>query len=570
MWEHPKVSHKKKTDRDREQDRLDKILLDKAKQEFAARQQELSQPLLPREPLIKTDGNNWMHVICAVFTPEVKLSKAATMERAEGTRAIPPARFEAKCKLCKKQDHGACVPCHQCHANFHVACAFEAGYTFGFDVTPVKGSRKDQVTTVNLPDESGTLTAAIWCRDHTVKSIVHPMNEVVDENGTTVLQLFVENFKQADDSLAGTARKAQLVNQSIKTHLQSAAASGINRRTSTMGHGMSSIKKGRTTAHDESVTPKESPAADVATSHRGGKRSCTNCGSDTSPMFYALPDGIKSESEGSRERSRQLYNCHHCHYKHLLPEDQHDDGNREVVSLDNMKWPPPLGHFPAIHKLQFEEEALDEERDAGAVAGSAELFDSIAGPMSKEQHILPELPSARSRQHSQSLVNGVPPRHRMAASPALGDTPFGGVLPPPMLNGGSGRGGSRASLPSTERRENPPQASPEYTGRSPQSTYDWSQGRTPLPPLSSLASQASGQPPYMMDYRQSRERSNTASRPPSGLPEGPGLGVTSFLGHGSPVVSRQGRSSTPQGPVGLDPRLAGGASASPSLGNLLS
>ena len=84
MWEAPKVSHKKKTDRDREKERMEKDLLDSAKRAYAKRQTELGRPLEPREALKQTQDNNWVHVTCALWTPDIKFSEPNALERAEG------------------------------------------------------------------------------------------------------------------------------------------------------------------------------------------------------------------------------------------------------------------------------------------------------------------------------------------------------------------------------------------------------------------------------------------------------------------------------------------------------
>src|ERR1700683_2094781 len=116
----------------------------------------------------------------------------------------------------------------------HVACAHQAGYILGFDIAPVKGSRRDQFSIVNIDGEIGTMTAAIWCKEHVpTKTIVHRMHDIVDtSSGLNALQLYVQNFKQADLALTGTVRKATLVNQSTKVN-PVVVPTPANRRTST-------------------------------------------------------------------------------------------------------------------------------------------------------------------------------------------------------------------------------------------------------------------------------------------------------------------------------------------------
>jgi hypothetical protein len=111
FYEQPKVTHKKKTDRDREKERLEKELIDKAKEEYRLRQQDKGRPLLPREPLKRTADNNWVHVYCALWHPEIKFKNATRFDTVEGIGAST-LRYDAVCKLCKTA-RGACASCLQ-------------------------------------------------------------------------------------------------------------------------------------------------------------------------------------------------------------------------------------------------------------------------------------------------------------------------------------------------------------------------------------------------------------------------------------------------------------------------
>ncbi|KAI7276330.1 hypothetical protein KC345_g6828 [Hortaea werneckii] len=304
LVEPPKVSHKKKTDREREKERMEKELTEAMRAEYRSKQISMHRPPLPREPLKRTTGNNWVHVYCAVWTPEIRFSNAQKMEVAEGFQLIPPARYEAVCKLCKNKDHlnkvredaGACVSCFQCGANFHASCAFEAGYQFGFDVTPVKGSRKDQVVTARLGEENGAVTAGIWCKEHAVKSIIHPLNEVVDESGKNALQVFVETYKQADLTLTGTVRKAAQA-QLTKDKGQQAAPAVVNgsRRESTANSSSTGMRRG---ARASIANERSSAAAELKADAENGatavsdgaetttERRCAKCNIDVTPRWH--------------------------------------------------------------------------------------------------------------------------------------------------------------------------------------------------------------------------------------------------------------------------------------------
>lgn len=70
----------------------------------------------PREALKRTADNNWVHVTCAVWTPEIKFGSGDALVPAEGVASIPRPRFEEVCCVCWKRS-GACVSCHHCRVS---------------------------------------------------------------------------------------------------------------------------------------------------------------------------------------------------------------------------------------------------------------------------------------------------------------------------------------------------------------------------------------------------------------------------------------------------------------------
>ncbi|KAH7399584.1 hypothetical protein BKA66DRAFT_565653 [Pyrenochaeta sp. MPI-SDFR-AT-0127] len=284
FYEQPKVSHKKKTDRDREKERLEKELIDKAKDEYRIKQQEKGRPLVPREPLKRTADNNWVHVYCAIWHPEIKFSNATRLDMVEGIGA-PTLRYDAVCKLCKTTN-GACASCLQCHATFHVGCAHSNGHIFGFDMTPVKASRRDAVPTVTLNGDTGTLLAAIWCKEHAPKTPVHPMNEEVEGTDLIALQLFAREFKQADLTLTGTARKANLVDQSTRIVPQPTPTQ-INRRASAVTAQTPTSAKGR---HSNAGLPVKEESSEPPVPK--ADRKCVRCKIDASPRWWKIDETV--------------------------------------------------------------------------------------------------------------------------------------------------------------------------------------------------------------------------------------------------------------------------------------
>ena len=269
---------------------------------------------MPREALKKTANNNWVHVICAVWTQEIRFSNSCALEVAEGIARGPISshRFDLMCKFCNTMQ-GICISCPICHDNFHIGCAHLAGCTFGFDITPVKSSRRDHVNIVTLGQETGYMTAAVWCKDHQVKTIVHTINEMteIDEKQMNTLQLFAQTYKQADLTFAGTMRKANLVSQFTKT--ATAAPSTIagnsptaftnpaslnsttpnNRRISATLSTISGTKGHRASAGGEESGNDRNRTRSPATPL---DRQCCKCMIDVSPRWWKVDNSVCIDS----------------------------------------------------------------------------------------------------------------------------------------------------------------------------------------------------------------------------------------------------------------------------------
>ncbi|KAL2178878.1 uncharacterized protein P884DRAFT_268856 [Thermothelomyces heterothallicus CBS 202.75] len=304
--EQPKISnsHKKKTEKERERERMERENAQRAADYYRKKQEEMNRPVNPREPLKRTADNNWVHVTCAVFTPEVKFGNAKALSPSEGIPLIPRASYAEVCEVCKKTD-GACVECRHCHTPVHVECARQAGYILGFELTPVKGSRRDQSRIVTINGNSGAMSAGVWCKDHQpTKTTVYRMNEVVAEGGINALQLFVQNFKQADLTLTGCARKANQITVASKMSTSpSSTTTQHNRRASLLA-----------TAHGDHE--------DAPSSLQPGGKICLTCGIDVSPRWHPIDQTQEREltnsyrgsigSEAQKFVEQRSFQCHKC------------------------------------------------------------------------------------------------------------------------------------------------------------------------------------------------------------------------------------------------------------------
>lgn len=609
LLEPPKVSHKKKTDREREKERMEKELIELARDEYNNRQLSLRRPMLPREPLKRTDGNNWVHIICAAWTPEIRFSQATTLEKAEGFSAIPLERHEAVCKVCTENRHGACASCQQCKANFHIGCAAEVGYTFGFDVTPVKGSRKDQVTTVTLAGETGALTAAIWCKEHSIKTMVHPISEVADDTGKNALQLFVESYKQADQTLTGTARKANLLGQSIKlSSQQNVAPVATNRRVSmassaARGTRHSSAGVGRADEPERTNTPNDL---------QNEERSCATCGIDVSPKWWPTEEksapkpvspavdedqdihmsgtvegtpqvngeGIKEENvngdgppAAAAHSLRSRYECHKCHWKSL----------QEPTSEAEQKQASSSPTRPTPVSRDWDPTPSDVPTPApGQTPYLAPAVNSTSEPPSDARNTGPgalmQPPLHGPYQHSNGFAAPPQPAQVPQSSGINGINGVNGV------NGVNGHGmaynhpppGPYTMAPDQNSARPPPPQFAQANGHTPAPPHHQHQmqmGSLPAPsqqlsngmrspqyPLATPSYMGAGVPPQAQQYAPGRT---------SESPFGAGQQAPATNGqHGSPPLNFA-RPVTPRD-SSVDPRMgSNGASASPNLRNLL-
>ncbi|KAL8862882.1 MAG: hypothetical protein Q9178_000824 [Gyalolechia marmorata] len=290
LLEPPKVSHKKKSDRERDKERLEREMVLERTEQYYRRQDETGRPRNPREPFKRTTGNRWVHVTCAVWHPEIKFSNAASLEASEGFQSIPATRYEQYCKLCKSNT-GACINCHQCSATFHVACAIQYGYRLGFDITPVKGSRKDIVSTMTIGSETGNVTPVAYCREHTIKSIVHSISEAIENSSLNALQQFVRTYKQADLSLTGTVRKAALMNSATRGltqatttgHRGSVSTAALAPRSSRVSPAAVTVKSEEFDEDGDRVVHLSDNIVNEPT-----RKVCGSCGNEASPKWHKV------------------------------------------------------------------------------------------------------------------------------------------------------------------------------------------------------------------------------------------------------------------------------------------
>ncbi|EXJ85434.1 hypothetical protein A1O1_05798 [Capronia coronata CBS 617.96] len=396
LMEPMKPSHKRKTDRDREKERIEKEIIQEASRRWRMEQEAAGRPVNPREALKRTAWNNWVHITCALWTKEIKFGNSELLDDAEGVGFIPPERFEPPCKICKQTGYPT-VKCHQsnCSAYFHVGCAHQADYIFGFDVAPVKSTRRDTVNVMKLQGEVGVVTAGIWCPTHPPPTIVHNMLEPT-EAGVSAMQLFARTYKQVDNSTTGTVRRAAQFCANLPSSVpvnqpprRSSAANGAN---GVIAHadrtGVPSIRSspGADSPREPDNVPSETNIAPTGSNQTNGLKKCCTCLVDTSPRWWPLAqtepvlpaaNGGQPElacdhaaNDGSRDTlmtngivkpepaesnvlgalvdggSKIMYQCHKCHVLRRTPPSSPSQVKpRERVPSEQA--PEPFAYPPA-------------------------------------------------------------------------------------------------------------------------------------------------------------------------------------------------------------------------------
>src|SRR5690242_18031450 len=178
-------------------------------------------------------------------------------------------------------------------------------------MTSVKSSRRDQFSIVTINGESGIMSATVWCKDHApTKTTIHQMQDIADESGLNALQLYVQNYKQADLALTGTVRKANLMTNAAKLS-GTTTQLGLRRSSTTNipSGGWGQQRNGDT--------------GDVASdSKQPGEKVCITCGIDTSPKWWPIDNSQEREltnghygtlgSEAQKFVEQRRFQCHKC------------------------------------------------------------------------------------------------------------------------------------------------------------------------------------------------------------------------------------------------------------------
>jgi len=240
-----------------------------------------------------TEGQGWAHVLCSVFTPETTFTDSSRLRLVEGLTAISRHRWLTRCSLCGDVE-GSVIRCSDCNKEYHVSCAWRHGHRFGFEIQPVKSSRRDTTITTTFKSEAGCMSAIVSCKDHDrTKRDIYDICET-NEGGETALQVYCRAYKQAAVGQAhGLLRKARRLDQVL------------NIRT------------------DAVVNPPERSPLD---------RECHYCRCQFSPAFYPIPRYSGSHFLDDHHRyspspETELigWECHKCYYEKAISKHRNEE-----------------------------------------------------------------------------------------------------------------------------------------------------------------------------------------------------------------------------------------------------
>jgi hypothetical protein len=165
------------------------------------------------DALKMTYDHNWAHIRCATWNSDIKYGDPSKLTPIEGVAQVlyRSATRKQQCSICKSSV-GYCTQCAYCQSKFHIYCAASEGYTFGFEITPVKSNRKDSTNTVCFGNETGVMSPVIMCPNHSdgKAESIHFMCDLDSSTGLTAFQTYCEAYKLSDRGLKGAMKRAAL------------------------------------------------------------------------------------------------------------------------------------------------------------------------------------------------------------------------------------------------------------------------------------------------------------------------------------------------------------------------
>ncbi|EJD47915.1 hypothetical protein AURDEDRAFT_113199 [Auricularia subglabra TFB-10046 SS5] len=213
-----------------------------------------------------TEGQDWVHTLCSIFHSDVQYADSVLLRTVEGVSTIPSQRWSAMCNICGLRE-GAVIRCSECNIDLHASCGWKTGFKFGFEMQPVKPSKRD-VTSVVFRGASGVLVPYVSCAHHNQDTRrIFSLCEL-NHTGETIAQLYCRTYKQV-----------------------------------AAGHSYPLLRKARRLdtliPHTNPQNERQARQLDPATVKNATDQRCVQCNTEYSPMFYPAEGG---------------HMCHRCHW----------------------------------------------------------------------------------------------------------------------------------------------------------------------------------------------------------------------------------------------------------------
>ncbi|CCF45081.1 hypothetical protein CH063_14279 [Colletotrichum higginsianum] len=174
------------------------------------------------------------------------------------------------------------------------------------------------------------MAATVWCKDHVpTKSVIHRIHDIVNDDGLNALQLYVQSYKQADLTLTGTVRKANLMANAAAKLGGVPVTSGPRRASTTTlptngvahsGNNNNNNNNNNTTTNNSSSSNTNND--ETSSDHQAGEKICITCGIDVSLKWWPIENSDEREltnghygslgSEAQKFVEQRKFQCHKC------------------------------------------------------------------------------------------------------------------------------------------------------------------------------------------------------------------------------------------------------------------
>ncbi|GAV54552.1 hypothetical protein ZYGR_0AN00200 [Zygosaccharomyces rouxii] len=147
-----------------------------------------------------TTSGSWCHILCAVFSSDIKFGCASNLQPVINTNHVIAKNIGKVCDICKLEG-GGIIKCSLCAMKFHTTCA-RSTPGFHLKMMMIKSTNiiKSKEDILGIDNKRFSLTPVAFCGNHRSElheiRDVYPLNWKMDERSKTLLQLYCESHKE--------------------------------------------------------------------------------------------------------------------------------------------------------------------------------------------------------------------------------------------------------------------------------------------------------------------------------------------------------------------------------------